>query len=160
MLAAFAAFFMFATPALAQATTDTTLSVPIGSIVGDVASYLALGLAGVVVWGLRFLPPQLYALAMTTRVDQLLTKAISYGLNVVRGASQDKVLTIDVGNLVLKEALAFALTHGPSLLKSWAGEPLQVAEKLWARLDLPADSQKPDFRAIIAEVKLSLPGAA
>jgi hypothetical protein len=60
---------------------------------------------------------------------------------------------------VLKEALAYALAHGPELIKSYAGSPLQVAEKLWARLDLPADSQKPDFRTIVAEVKLSLPAA-
>lgn len=153
IVAALAAFFMSSIPALADATTS--VSVPIGDILGTMATYIALALSIAVTWGLRFLPGQWASLAKTAQVDQLLHKAIAYGINSVAGAEQGKTLTIPVGNAVLAQALTYALQHGPELTLQFAGSPVDLAEKIWARLNLAADVSKPDFYGIAAKVAIA-----
>jgi len=154
IVAATAAFFMLVFPVLADETT--TLNVPVGDIVGGTVGYLAVAIAAVTVWGLRFLPPQLYALALTLRVDQLLQRAVQFGVNAVAGAVDGKALSIDVGNAVLKEALAYAILHGGEMVQRFAGSPVDVAEKIWARLELAPEATKPDFAAIADAVEATM----
>lgn len=157
LTAAIAAFFMLAVPALAQAIdvqpvpVDTIVQVPIGSIADTVLDYIQVAMAGLVIWALRLLPPQLYALAMTMRVDQLLTRAIAYAMNTVAGAAEGKVLSIDVRNQVLKEAVTYALVHGGALVKKFAGTPEELAEKIWSRMDLPQEASAPNLMGISAQ---------
>lgn len=160
IFAALTAFFVFGVEGGAWAqTSDTSVSVPVGEIANTAVDYVQVILLGAIAWGLRCLPGPIYAIMMTARVDQLLEKAITYALNSVKGAAKDKVLTVDVGNRVVAEALAYALQHGGNLAKSFAGDPVTMAEKIWARLDLGAEVDKPDFRAIASKVVTTLPQA-
>jgi hypothetical protein len=88
---------------------------------------------------------------MTMRVDQLLTRAIAYAMNTVAGAAEGKVLTIDVRNLVVKEAVTYALVHGGSLVKRFAGTPEELAEKIWSRMDLPQEASRPNLLGLSAQ---------
>jgi hypothetical protein len=142
---------------LLAAVTDTGITIPVGEMLSGAAEYIGTLLAGLVVWSLRFLPAQIYALAMTSRVDQLLIRAIVFGVNSVAGAARDRVLTIEVGNRVLKEALTYALLHGGGLVKRFAGSPVDLAEKIWARLNVDETVSKPDFATIAAQVAMTLP---
>jgi hypothetical protein len=157
LTAAIAAFFMLAAPAIAQTidttapVVDTVVQVPVGSIADTVLDYVQVAMAGLVIWALRLLPPQLYALAMTMRVDQLLSRAIAYAFNTVAGATEGKVLTVDVRNLVVKEAVTYALVHGGTLVKQFAGTPEELAEKIWSRMDLPQEASRPNLLGISAQ---------
>lgn len=137
-----------------------TLTIPYGDMISGAADYAGTVLAGIVVWGLRFLPAQIYAMAMTARVDQLLIRAIIFGTNSVAGAARDKTLDIEVSNAVLKEALTFAIMHGGGMVKRFAGSPVDLAEKIWARLSVAEDVAKPDFATIAAQVAMALPAKA
>jgi hypothetical protein len=169
LLAAIAAFFMLTIPAIAQAVADsapiaipvsTVVEVPVGSWANTALGYLALSLGGVVVWGFRFLPPQLYAMAMTVRADQLMTKAGEFALNSVAEAVRGKVWTIDTRNDYLKALATYVLMHGASAVKAFIGTPADIAEKGFARigpLQGPNDAPpvdplpvaaKPDFERI------------
>jgi len=137
--------------------TTTTVQIPVSDVTGAVAQYVALALVGAFMWGFKFLPQQVCAMLMTMRVDQLLTRAVTFGINSVAGATKDRIISIDVGNRVLKEALTYALMHGGTLVKRFAGSPVDLAEKIWSRLELPADAVKPDFASIAAQVAVTLP---
>lgn len=154
--AAMAAFFIAVSGTVASADQTTTVSIPIGDIVGNVMGYVATGLSIVVVWALRFLPAQIYAIAMTARVDQLLGKAVAYGCNAVVGATRDKTLSFDVGNAVVKEALEYVLLHGAELVMKFAGEPIDIAEKIWARLSFDEATSKPDFKEIVVQASANI----
>jgi hypothetical protein len=153
---------MSVTPAAFQAAfslADATsvVSIPVGDMIGSMADYIGTVLAGIIVWALRFLPAQIYAIAMTARVDQLLIRAIVFGTNSVAGAARGKTLSFDVSNAVLKEALTFAMLHGGAVVKRFAGSPVDLAEKIWARLSVDETVAKPDFATIAAQVAMTLP---
>jgi hypothetical protein len=174
---ALAVFFVLTIPAIAQTVgapapvlpvanaTDTIVTVPIGNWADTALGYLTLALGGFVVWGFRLLPPQLYAIAMTMRADQLMTKALAYALNSVAGAAKDKVWTVNVRNQVLKEVATYALVHGADAVKAFIGTPADMAEKGFARIAGPVDTAgkqqpsplpdapKPDFDEIGAQAK-------
>lgn len=124
------------------------VSVPYGDILSDALAYVGTILFAVIMWAFRFLPAQIYSLLMTMRADQLLAKAISFGINATKDATKDKVLTFEISNSVLREAVAYALKHGGSMVKQFMGEPDKIAEKLYARLNVDAAAPKPDFAAI------------
>lgn len=166
--AAIAAFFVLTATAYGQSVdptvvpVNTIVEVPIGSWIDTARGYLTLALGGIVVWAFRFLPPQLYAIAMTMRADQLMNRALVYAVNAVVGATKDKVWTVDVRNQVLKEIVTFALVHGSAAVKSFIGTPAEIAEKGFARIDAPTadaplkpavlpDAPKPDFVVIGAQ---------
>lgn len=174
LLAAIAAFFVLTIPAIAQAVADavpvavpvtTVVEVPIGSWANTALGYLALSLSGLVVWGFRFLPPQLYAMAMTVRADQLMTKAGAFALNSLGEAVRGKVWTIDTRNDYLKTLVTYALEHGSTAVKAFIGSPADMAEKGFARIEPlqgandapPVDPLpvgiKPDFEDIGAKAQ-------
>lgn len=167
LTAAIAAFFMLTLPAIAQAVAPVTtvVEVPIGSWANTALGYLALSLGGIVVWGFRFLPPQLYAMAMTVRADQLMTKAGEFALNSVAEAVRGKVWSIDTRNDWLKAFTTYVLMHGASAVKAFIGTPSDIAEKGFARIQPlqgpndapPVDplpvAAKPDFEVIGAKAQ-------
>ncbi len=148
----------------APTPVDTTVSVPIGAWANTALGYLGLMLGGVVVWGLRLLPAQVYALAMTMRADQLMTKALAFALNAAGASVQNKVWTVDTRNMVLKDIATFVIVHGADAVKSFMGTPADFAEKGFARITGIVDptsgiqqtsplpnAPKPDFAAIGAQ---------
>jgi hypothetical protein len=133
MLAIVAPVLAFA----ADAVTDATKVVlPWGDLVGQWAQAIAWSLASLALVLLHKLPGNVVALFGNARVELLLTNAIGYGINAVAGAAKGKVLEVDVGNKVLKEAVQYAVDNSPGWLQSWAGGPEGLAKKIWGRLNL------------------------
>jgi hypothetical protein len=178
LYAAFAVFFVLTLPSFAQAVADaapavepvtTIVQVPVGSWATTALGYLALSLGGVVVWGFRFLPPQLYALAMTVRADQLMQKGLAFAINSAAGKiPQGAVWTIDVRNDILRDFVVYLLAHGSDAVKAFIGTPADMAEKGFARLATPAvdatgntqptplpATPKPDFVRIGAQAEVA-----
>jgi hypothetical protein len=154
-LAALEAAFLMA-QAAPVAVVPNVVVIPYGEILVAASGYIATALAAVVVWALRFLPGQARAASLTAGVDQLLAKAIAFGINATAGAVKNNVLTVEVSNRVLREALSYALLHGGPLVKKFAGSPVDIAEKLWARLEVAPEVSKPNFEAIASAVTITL----
>lgn len=144
----------FSLAAVSPISFADPLAIPYGDILSGALGYISTILLAIIMWAMRFLPAQLYSLLMTMRVEQLLAKAVSFGANAVAGATKDKVLSVEIGNKVLREAVSYALDHGGPLLLRFMGTPAEVAEKVWARLDVAPEVTKPNF-AVIAEVAQS-----
>lgn len=125
-----------------------TVVVPYGAYIDVALNILLTGVGAAVAWGFRWLPGQLQALALTMRVDQLLIRSITFGLNATSGAVKDRVLTFEVGNRVLREALTYALLHGGSLVKNFMGTDAEIAQKIWSRLNVAETAPKPNFQEI------------
>jgi len=175
MLAAFAVIF-YACPAIAQAVDpapvtilpppSTVVQVPVGDWFGTALGYLTLSLGGIIAWAFRRLPGRISAILLTAQADQLLNRGLVYAMNVVVGATKDKVWTVDVRNQVLKEVVTFALVHGSDAVKNFMGRPAVIAEMGFARIDAPTgdvvqkpnvlpDAPKPDFVAIGDQAKFA-----
>lgn len=134
--------FVFGGQAIAaDAAAGSKVSIPIGdwaTAILDVLNDLVLPLVVVVVgWAMRVLPSSIAAYLKMMQVDQLLARAVGYGISAVRGAVAGKELTADVGNEVLAEAIRYALAHAPALVE-WAGGADALREKIVARLNLEA----------------------
>jgi hypothetical protein len=140
---------------LAQAapsiSPENSVTIAWGEIFATAIQYIALILISLVAWSYRFLPARIRDLLLTMQVEQLLQKSIAFGLNSVAGAVKDKTLTVEVSNRVLREALTYALMHGGDIVKRFAGNPVDLAEKIWARMLVAENVTKPNFN-VIAEV--------
>src|SRR6218665_1368775 len=133
----YAAYAAEGTETVAQATSESTkVTWAWGSVVSTWASAVAYLTAAVIAWAFRFLPSQVVSILTMLRAEQFIGKAIDYGLNAAKDAAKDKVLTVDVGNQVVAEALAYILNLAPAALIKWMGTPEQIAQKIWARLNL------------------------
>jgi len=128
---------------------DGQVVLPWGVWFGSVLDYFFAALAAGALWLLRKVPSRFVdALNMVSglmgqgRVDSLLEKAITYGINATKGATQDKVLTVNVGNEVLERAFEYAVRHAPALV-SRVGGLQTIREKIIARLRLEADAAVP-----------------
>jgi hypothetical protein len=137
LLFAIPAIALLAIPALAQ---DTTVSIPIGSWVDATAPTIAALLLAVITWGFRKLPDAIQGLLRTAQVDQMLQKAIDFGINTVKGATKDRVLDVDVGNAVIAQALDYVVKHCPAWMIEWLGGEKGIRDRIIARLDLDANA--------------------
>lgn len=128
---------------LAYAASETTVEVPVGAYVSALADFLsqiALPVMTVIVgWAARMLPKAVADYLAMLRVEQLLTRAVGYGIGAVKGAADGRVYNIDVGNKVVAAALSYAIEHAPSVV-AWAGGPDRLKEKIISRLELPANA--------------------
>ncbi len=68
----------------------------------------------IITFALRFLPSQIQALIRTAQVEQLLGRAIDYGINATANAVKGKTLSVDVGHAVAAQAVKYALDYGPA----------------------------------------------
>jgi hypothetical protein len=128
------------TPAFAQAApSPTTVGIPWGDWLAAAANAINILLVGLVGVAFRHLPEQVVAILRTLRVDQLLEKAIDYGVNATAGAVRGRIATFDIGNAVVAEAMRVAIDNGPGWLLGWVGGEKGLREKIIARLELPAD---------------------
>lgn len=137
---------------VAQATSDTTkVTWAYGAVIQQWATALGSLVFAVVMFALRQLPAQVYAVIVSMRADQLLQKGIDYGINAVQGATKDKTLSVDVGNKVLAHAVQYVLDNAPSWLQAWMGGPDQIVKKIFARLNLDSSSTAPSTSAVLAQ---------
>lgn len=137
---------------VAQATGETTKVVwAYGASIQQWASAIGTAIFAAVMFALRQLPAQVYAVIVSARVDQLLQKAIDYGVNAVEGATKDKSLTVDLGNKVLAQAVQYVLDNAPGWLQAWMGGPDQIVKKIFARLNLDVDASAPDTSAVLSQ---------
>lgn len=122
-----AALLVVSLPPVAHAA-DGTVTVPLGDwVVQATSSIASLAVAGLMWVASRWLPTWI----RTQLTEQLLGRAVDYGLAVVAGAAKGKVLEIPIANAVLREAAAYAVQHAPATAK-WIGDTLEP--KLIARL--------------------------
>jgi hypothetical protein len=118
---------------------STEIIIPWGNWLSDAASTVVMVVGAIVAWGLRLLPARILAVVQTAQLDQLLLKAIDFGVNKTAGASKGRELNIDVANSVLAESLQYAITNAPGWMVAWAGGELALRDKIIARLEVKAD---------------------
>lgn len=130
-----------ATPAFAQAATEVGWAW--GDWVAAVLSSILLAVGTVATFivtkAIALLPAaiQAYITAQHRKTaEQLLEKAIAYGINAAKDYVTGKKLTVDVGNEVVAEALNYVIKHGPEWLINWLGGVDAIIQKIIARLDL------------------------
>lgn len=166
LMAALMAAALLPAMALAQEAGFAPVVVPWGAWVADIATGLVGHSATIVAVGLAFgfraLPGELVGWARMTRVEQILQRAVEYGLNTVAGAARSKTLEFDTGQAVVNAALVYVIQHGPQWLAQWSGGLEMLAQKIWARLKVQIEAdQTPDFSLLAARAqKLATTGAA
>jgi len=132
------AFIML--PAIAFAA-DTSVAIPIGDWTAEIVAAAPAIIVALIAWALRKLPANISGVLQTMRADQLLEKAVAYGLNAVAGAEKGKTLDVNLGNQVLATAASYAIQHGAPAVIDWLGGSAAISEKIIARLNLGADAQ-------------------
>lgn len=139
LVATLLAVALITMPAAALAASETQVSIPWGDWLASILTFaneIVVPLVGVVVaWALKQLPPAVAGYLKTLQVEQLLDRAIGWGLTAVRGAAEGKQLTFDIGNKVAAQAVQYAVDHAPTLV-AWMGGPAKLKEKILARLDV------------------------
>lgn len=131
---------------------DGEASVPWGDWLSEFIKGFAVIAGSAALWLLRRIPSKFGAVldmiaGMTGqgRANELLEKAIVYGINTTAGAARGKVLTVKVGNEVLERAFEYALRHAPKLVTKLGGDTM-LREKIIARLDLDESAAVPSPR--------------
>lgn len=85
---------------------------------------------------IALLPGPIGTLVNTLLTEQVLKRAIDYGINAVEGATTNGELSIPVGSAVLANAVNKVLASSPSWLISWMGGTDGISAKIFARLNL------------------------
>lgn len=150
VLAAVAAFFIAAATAFA-AEPGGVVNIPWGEMVSWILPGAGVVLFGGILMIAKAIAPPIYGILRTAQVEQLLANAIAFGVNAVDGAVKGKTLDVPVGNEVLRWALVYAMVHGGEWLNDFAGDSVELAQKIYARFDLPADASAPNFVRIADE---------
>lgn len=135
---------MLVWPAMAMAADAGGVTIPWGDWVAAAAASMGetilMLVLGLVAWMSRSLPPAIAGMLKTKQVEQLLQRAVDYGLNAVAGAAKGKTLDVNTGNEVLNVALAYAVDRAPAQLISWLGGPQALQHMILARLQLGEDA--------------------
>lgn len=127
------AILALASPAFAQAVSDTSVTVPYGVPVGDVAVAVLTAIAAAATFGMRFLPTHVQWALKLARADQLMEKALAAARAKVTEEISPRTITFDVKHRLVADALRYAVAHYPKLVDQLGG-PALVQEKLQARL--------------------------
>lgn len=123
--------------------------VPYGDWLADLAGWAAPILVAAGLFLLRKVPSgivdilnQVAGVFFGQRVDQLLEKAIAYGVNATAGAEHGKTLSLAIGNTVLERAFEYATRNAPALVEMLGGA-LGLREKIIARIPYDAATAVP-----------------
>ncbi|SER61970.1 hypothetical protein SAMN05216548_1319 [Faunimonas pinastri] len=161
---AFAALLLLVLfPAAALAADGYSVTVPWGSLL--IEFIVAFG--GVIVAAilaiyhlvLKHLPAPIRTFLEQRNADQLLERMINYGLNSAAGAAKGKTLNMEVGSRVMQAALGYGFGQAPKRLAKYfdQGHPgVAVAKAIYARLDMDAGADEPDFEAIVADTAAAI----
>lgn len=147
---------------LTAAPIDGEVQVPWGAWLSDLIGAAFAVIFAAVLWMVRRLPANIVnmvdaiARAMGQgSMNELLEKAVSYGVNVTQGAVRDQTLSLKVGNQVLERAAEYAMRAAPELVAKYGGlGPLR--ERIIARLNLEADA---GIAAPLPPVEALIPGS-
>ena len=141
LIALLALVFM---PVAAFAADANAINIPLGSWINDAAGILSAVLVPIllalVARVLTILPKPIADFVRTLQVEQLLTRAVTYGINAVKDAEHDKVLSVNVGNAVVAEAANYAIQNGPKWVLDWLGGPDGIKQRILARVKLDPSS--------------------
>jgi len=121
--------------AFAQEATET-VTIPYGTWIEHSAQVVATLILAAVGWLMRKLPASVVDILKTMKAEQLLAKAVDYGINAVSGATKGKSLSVNVGNAVVANAVQYVVDNAPGWLVKWLGGPEAIAAKIIARLNL------------------------
>lgn len=122
-------------PAFAQAASDGyAVQVPWGQWVADILGFVATLIAALIAFALRHLPGNANKIIVQLRVDKLLERALTYGINATSNAVKGKTLDLHTGNQVVQMAIEYAVKHAPQLANEIGLARLK--EKILARIDL------------------------
>lgn len=128
---------------------DGSVSLPWGDLLSEILTGLIILVGTLVAWALRKAPKALVdALDMFAgmmgqgRANELLEKAVTYGINTTAGAVKGKTLDFKVSSAVLERAYEYAIRNAPGLVKSMGGL-LRLREKIIARLEVSDDVALP-----------------
>lgn len=127
------AVFLFTMPAIAA--DAGAVAVPYGDWVAALLAYSRDGIIALVVAGLgyasRNLPASIGSMIETFRVEQLLKRAVDYGIAAAAGAAKGQTLSIPVANEVIRRAMQYASDNAPTLAARLGGT---LQPKVIARL--------------------------
>jgi len=130
--------------AVAVVPKGTEIIIPWGTYVSELASLIASFAFAAIVFGLRRLPGQAVAIMQTLRAEQLLQKAIDYGVNATAGAVKDKTLSVTVANEVIAKAMRYAVDNGAPKIVAWMDGADGIGQKLIARLKIEPAAEHDD----------------
>lgn len=136
------ALALIAAPAYAQEASEaaTKIGIPWGNWLGAVVDFLATVAVPIVLAFLArlfaVLPGPVVQLLRTMQVEQLLQRAVDFGLNAVKGAAKDKTLSVDTGSEVVAMALNYVIDKAPAKLIQFMGGELAIREMILARLKI------------------------
>lgn len=125
-----------------RAYAAETVVVPWGdwvaSLLGDVPEWAILA---VVAFALRKLPEPILYMITQWRIDRLLTRALTFGLNSIAGAAEGQTLTREIGNQVVARMLEYAIANAPKLVEEIGSSEMLL--KIWARIRLDENASLP-----------------
>ena len=139
------AFAQAAAATVAQPATDTAVvTVPLGTWIASYAAaaqeiVVALIMA-LITFACRKLPAAAGSVVKGILTQQLVERAIAFGMSTVSGAMKDKTLSVSVGNAVLANALNYVVQHAPEWFVKWAGGPNAIRDHIIALLPMEADA--------------------
>jgi hypothetical protein len=124
--------------------SDTVVVVPLGSWLERslmfVRDIIIPGILGVAVFIAGKIYPAAILFLRSKYVEQLLTRAVDYGIQATVGATKDKKLEINVGNQVIANALDYAVQQGPTHILNWLGGAEAIRRMIFARLNFEDDA--------------------
>lgn len=129
----------------ADAAAPAGIVIPVGDIVAQLSGLIAPAALTVLTWVVgRWVP----AVIRPILTDQLLSRALDYGLGAVEGAAKGRVLTVPVASEVIRQAAQYVVDHGSPKLLKWIGDTIE--DKLVARLSsagaLPPEASAENLR--------------
>ena len=130
-------------PAVAVAAAvagDGQVTIPWGDWLASSADTLVTLAASVLALALARLPASIVSMLRTWQVDQLLERAIGYGINAVAGAAKGQTLSVPIANKVAEQALEYAIENGSAALIKWMGGAETIKKKVVARLDIAPEA--------------------
>lgn len=132
---------------VATVVVNQDVVIPYGQYVEDLGQLAEAWLIPALLAGLtwvttRYVPLPLRGIAnsiLTRQAEQLLQKALEFGINSTAGAERNATLKVDVANSVLRKAANYAIANGWPKLIDFLDGPDGILQKLFARLDIPVE---------------------
>ena len=126
---------------VAQPATDTAVvTIPYGSWLTSAAAgiqeIVLSVIMAVIAFACRRLPAAVGAVIKGLLTQQLVERAIAFGVSTVAGATAGKTLSVPVGNAVLANALNYVVSHAPGWFLTWAGGEQAIRDHIIALLPM------------------------
>ncbi|MGI6245183.1 MAG: hypothetical protein ACOYJQ_05385 [Pseudochelatococcus sp.] len=113
--------------------TDGVITIPWGAWLAAVLDWASAIVIAVIAWALRRLPAGIHAIIRQLRAEQLLGRAVDYGINAVKGATRGKKLDIVTTHAVIETAAEYAVANAPVLVGRLGADTLRA--KILARIE-------------------------